>query len=76
LQEKKRRVVANFVPKFNVWRITLTFPLINQARQICFLTDANKNAALLEKVLAGEKKYPAAQVEPVDGGVTWILGET
>jgi 6-phosphogluconolactonase len=76
LQEKKRKVVANFVPKFNVWRITFTFPLINQARQICFLTDANKNAALLEKVLAGDKEYPAAQLEPVDGGVTWILGET
>jgi 6-phosphogluconolactonase len=76
LQEKKHKVVANFVPKFNVWRITFTFPLINQARQICFLTDANKNAALLEKVLAGDKKYPAAQVEAVDGGVTWILGET
>jgi len=76
LQEKKRTVVANFVPKFNAWRITFTFPLINQARQICFLTDANKNPALLEKVLAGDKKYPAAQVETVDGGVTWILGET
>jgi len=76
LQEKKREVVANFVPKFNVWRITFTFSMINQARQICFLTAANKNAALLEKVLAGDKKYPAAQVEAVDGGVTWILGET
>ena len=76
LQEKKRKVVANFVPKFNVWRITFTFPFINQARQICFLTDANKSAALLEKVLAGDKEYPAAQVEAVDGGVTWILGET
>ena len=76
LQEKKRKVVANFVPKFNVWRITFTFPLINQARQICFLTDANKNPVLLANVLAGEKKYPAAEVEAVDGGVTWILGET
>ena len=76
LQEKTRRVMANFVPKSNVFRITFTFPLINQARQICFLANANKNAALLEKVLAGDKNYPAAQVKPADGGVTWILGET
>lgn len=76
LQEATRKVVANFVPKFNAWRITFTFPLINQARQICFLANANKNAALLEKVLEGDQQYPAAQVKPADGGLTWILGES
>jgi 6-phosphogluconolactonase len=76
LRESTRMVVANFVPRLNVWRITFTFPLINQARQVCFLANANKNPALLESVLAGDKQYPAAQVEPVDGGLTWILGET
>jgi 6-phosphogluconolactonase len=75
LQEKTRRVVANFVPKFNTWRITFTFPLIAQARHICFLANANKNRELLEKVLGGDQQYPAAQVEAVDGGLTWILGE-
>jgi 6-phosphogluconolactonase len=75
LQEKTRAVVANFVPKFNTWRITFTFPLIRQARHICFLANANKNAALLEKVLGGDRQYPAAQVEATDGGLTWILGE-
>ena len=75
LQEKTRTVVANFVPKFNVWRITFTFPLIGQARHICFLANANKNRELLEKVLEGDRQYPAAQVEAADGGLTWILGE-
>src|SRR5438445_4480987 len=50
LEEKTRNVVANFVPKFDSWRITFTFPLISQARHICFLVNANKNVALLEKV--------------------------
>ncbi|HEY2615347.1 MAG TPA: 6-phosphogluconolactonase [Chthoniobacterales bacterium] len=76
LEEKTRKVVANFVPKFNSWRITFTFPLINQARQICFLADANKNVGVLEKVLGGDQKYPAAQVAPVNGRVTWILGQS
>jgi 6-phosphogluconolactonase len=76
LQEKTRRIVANFVPKFNVWRITFTFLLISQAREICFLANANKNKELLEKVLGGDKQYPSAQVEAADGGVTWILGES
>jgi 6-phosphogluconolactonase len=75
LEEKVHRVAANFVPKFDTWRITFTFPLINQARQICFLANANKNAALLEKVLAGDQQYPAARVEPTNGNLTWILGE-
>jgi len=76
LEEKKRRVVANFVPKFDTWRITFTFPLINQARHICFLANANKNTALLEKVLQGDQQYPAARVEALNGGLTWILGES
>ena len=75
LQEKVRKVVANFVPKLKAWRITFTFPLISQARQICFLANANKNAALLEKGLGGDQQYPAAQIGAVDGGVSWILGE-
>ena len=75
LEEKTRSVVANFVPKFDSWRITFTFPLINQARHICFLVNANKNVALLEKVVQGDKQFPAARVEPEDGALTWFLGE-
>jgi 6-phosphogluconolactonase len=76
LQEKTRKVAANFVPKFNAWRITFTFLLISQARHICFLANANKNAALLERVLQGDQQYPAAQVEATNGDLTWILGES
>lgn len=75
LEEKTRRVVSNYVPKFDSWRITFTFPLIAQARHICFLVNANKNVALLEKVIQGDKQFPAARVEPDDGALTWFLGE-
>ena len=75
LEEKERRVVANFVPKFNAWRLTFTFPLINQARHVCFLVNATKNADLIERVLAGDPQYPATRVKPVSGKLTWILGE-
>jgi 6-phosphogluconolactonase len=75
LEEKTHKVVANFVPKFNTWRLTFTFPLISQARHVCFLVNANKNTALLERVLQGDQQYPAAQVAPANGGLTWILGE-
>jgi 6-phosphogluconolactonase len=75
LDEKVRKVVANFVPKFDTWRITFTYPLINQARQVCFLANANKNPSLLEKILEGDQQYPAARVAPVNGDLTWILAE-
>jgi len=75
LEENVRKVVANFVPKVDTWRITFTFALINQARHVCFLANANKNAALLERILEGDQQYPAARVAPLNGDLTWILGE-
>jgi 6-phosphogluconolactonase len=75
LEEKTQRVVANFVPKLNTWRLTFTFALINQARHICFLVNSNKQPELIERVLAGDARYPAARVDPPDGQITWIIGE-
>jgi 6-phosphogluconolactonase len=74
LEEKAQRVVANFVPKFDAWRLTFTFPLINHARHVCFLVNATKRADLIERVLQGDAQYPAARVHPRAGDVTWILG--
>jgi len=74
LDETRRRVIANFVPKLSSWRLTFTFPLINHARQICFLVNATKNADLVERVLRGDPQLPASRVVPTAGNVTWILG--
>ena len=75
LEETVRKVVANFVPKFDSWRITFTYPLINQARHVCFLANANKNPSLLEEILEGDQQFPAARVAPENGDLTWILAE-
>ena len=74
LDETRRRVIANFVPKLSSWRLTFTFPLINHAHQICFLVNATKNADLVERVLRGDLQLPASRVVPTVGNVTWILG--
>ncbi len=76
LEEQTRRVVSNFVPKFDAWRVTMTLPLLDQARHILFLASGAKNRELLEKVIGGDRAYPAARVEPVSGQLTWIIGET
>jgi 6-phosphogluconolactonase len=75
LEETTRRVVANFIPKFETHRLTFTFPLINAARHVCFLVNASKHAELIEKILGGDQQYPSARVNPTAGKLTWILGQ-
>jgi len=75
LEINNRSVVANFVPKFNTWRLTMTYPVINHARAVCFLVNAAKNPNLIQQVIDGDVQYPAARVKPASGNVIWILGE-
>ncbi len=75
LQEQTRGVVANFVPQMDSWRLTFTYPLLAQARMICFLVGGTKHSELVDKVLAGDPQYPASQVVTAAGEVTWILGQ-
>src|SRR5213594_1061151 len=74
LGETIRRVVANFVPRLNAWRLTFTFPLINHARHVLFLVGAAKNPGLIQRVLEGDRQLPAARVDPSAGNVTWMIG--
>ncbi|MEP6976353.1 MAG: 6-phosphogluconolactonase [Spartobacteria bacterium] len=74
LAEEVRPVLANFVPKFEAWRLTMTLPLLNQSRQVLFLIKGDKNPELLERVLAGAEEYPASRVAPTNGQLTWMIG--
>jgi 6-phosphogluconolactonase len=75
LEEKTRNVIANFVPKFNSWRLTFTFPLINHGRLVCFLVNSSKSTELVERVIGGDLRLPASRVNPIAGNLTWIIGE-
>jgi len=75
LEEVTRRVVANFVPKMNAWRLTFTFPLINHTRHVLFLVGASKSPELIERVLNGDSQLPVARVDPSAGETTWMIGE-
>ena len=73
LSETERRVVANYVPKFNSWRLTFTFPLIFAARTVCFLIGANKDPKLIQRIFSGDPALPAARVDQNAKSVTWII---
>jgi 6-phosphogluconolactonase len=61
-----------------VERITLTFPVLNAAREILFLVAGQNKAEALQDVLEGEpsrEERPAACICPVDGTLTWLVDE-
>ncbi|MEO6848488.1 MAG: 6-phosphogluconolactonase [Chthoniobacterales bacterium] len=74
LTEKSRLVVPNFVPKFNMWRLTFTYPLLDAARRVCFLVNSVGKDEILKEVFSGKSNYPCAAIQPTDGRVTWMLG--
>jgi 6-phosphogluconolactonase len=74
LDETKKDVVSNFVPKFDSHRITFTYPQINVARRVTFLVSGPKKEAVVQKVLEGRHGYPAEGVRPEKGELVWLLG--
>ncbi len=78
LEELGRLVVANHVPQKDTWRITLTFPVINQARQVCFLIEGAAKAGVLAEVLTGPRdaeRLPSQLIRPASGSLRFLLDE-
>ncbi|MGD0988203.1 MAG: 6-phosphogluconolactonase [Candidatus Sulfotelmatobacter sp.] len=76
LQESSRLVVANWVEKLHTHRITLTLPVLNDARCVAFLVSGTDKAAPLHEVLEGKapgEEYPSKLVRPVDGKLIWFV---
>jgi 6-phosphogluconolactonase len=76
LDETKRMFVANFVPKFSAYRLTLTAPAINSARTVAFLVCGQSKRPAVEVVLHGSRhpsEYPAQLIEPKQGRLLWFL---
>ncbi len=75
LNERQSLVVANYVEKFQAYRITMTFPLIDNADNIVFLVAGSDKAQVLSEILCSDKKdsYPAQLVKPQAGTLKWYL---
>jgi 6-phosphogluconolactonase len=70
-----RTAVAVYVEKLKSHRITLTLPVINNARHVVFLVTGAEKAAVVAEILEGKDgtRYPAGQVAPTAGTLTWLL---
>jgi len=65
-------VAPNWVPKLNTWRVTLTAPAANAAREIIFLVAGPDKVEAVDVVLRGPHaphQYPAQLIRPA----TWLL---
>ncbi len=61
-----------------VYRISFTAPLINDAKHVAFLTFGANKADAIKAVLEGERnvaKYPAQLIKPLNGKLDWFVDE-
>jgi len=78
LAEAERWVIANWVEKFNDFRITFTFPALNAARAVLLLVAGADKADMIHAVLVADAKsfhHPVQRVQPVDGDKLWFLDQ-
>ncbi|MEW5828881.1 MAG: 6-phosphogluconolactonase [Chloroflexota bacterium] len=59
-------------------RVTMTPPVINDARHVIFLVTGANKAVTLSRVLSDLKvlgELPAQRIQPKDGQITWLVDE-
>lgn len=74
LDEKIRLALPIYTENGN--RITLTLPVLNNAKRILFLVSGQSKADVLKDILENtekRKKYPAGLINPAHGDITWLV---
>jgi 6-phosphogluconolactonase len=78
LEEKRRWVMAVEVAAIPPHRLTLTLPVLNSARNTCFLVAGKDKreimAALRNEPDTAPSRFPAGQIRPL-GSVVWFLDQ-
>ncbi len=77
LHEIMRIAIANHVPQQkDSWRITLTWPVIDRARDVFFLIEGADKVAALKQVFRGPydpETYPSQLIRPASHRLTLLL---
>ena len=73
LDETERWVVGNYAPAQEAWRMTMTFPLINAAREVLFVVTGADKAEKIAAIRAGDEELPAGRVHAAH--TAWLLDE-
>jgi len=78
IHEAKHWVSTFFLAAQDMYRITLTAPIVNAAKYVAFMAVGSGKAETLKSVLEGEKnldKFPSQIIEPVKGELHWFVDE-
>jgi 6-phosphogluconolactonase len=78
LNDLSHIAIANHVPQKDTWRITLTWPVINQGREVAFLIEGAGKAQVLHDVFLGPyqpETFPSQIIRPASGHLTLLLDE-
>lgn len=75
LQITGQSVAAVYVEKFNSWRISLTYPVLNRAKTVCVLVTGEAKAKVLAEVLSEpDAGYPVQGINNT-AGIIWLVDE-
>jgi 6-phosphogluconolactonase len=78
VHEEEAWVKAFFLPSQDMYRITLTAPVVNDAACVLFLTTGANKALTLKSVIEGTfdaDKYPSQLIRPQEGELHWFVDE-
>ena len=76
LGESERWVSEVYVTEQSMYRITMTAPLINQAKEVIFLVSGTEKASALQSVLEGAYRpheFPAQLIHPNGAHPIWLV---
>ncbi len=79
LHEIGRLAAANHVDDKVPWRVTLTWPVINEGAQVFFLAGGADKAGILKEVFLGTndpERLPSQLIRPASGILTLLLDRT
>ncbi len=78
IHEKEKWVMAYFLAEQNMFRITLTTPIVNRALNTFFLVAGGSKAVPLQHVMYGihdPDLYPAQLIQPYTGRCEWYVDQ-
>lgn len=78
IHESTAWVKAFYLAPQEMYRITLTAPIVNRAHKVAFLTFGNNKADALKEVLKGSRnvdQYPSQSIQPASGELHWFVDE-
>jgi 6-phosphogluconolactonase len=78
LAEKEKWVGSIYLEDKDQHRITLTYPVINNALNVIFLVHGSNKANVLHEILEGPqrpKELPAQDVKSKNGSLLWLIDE-